>query len=88
MKVSAEVEIACSFAAREAQRRRHELMTVEHLLFGLLHDEETRLVVRHSGGKPEELRRQLDRYLERDVPQVPEGQHALPSPSRGLTAAH
>jgi len=84
MKVSAEVEIACSFAAREAQRRRHELMTVEHLLFGLLHDDETRAVLRHSGGKPEELRRQLDRYLERDVPQVPEGQHALPSPSRGF----
>ena len=45
MKVSAEVEIACSLAAREAQRRRHDLLTVEHLLYALLHDAETAKVV-------------------------------------------
>lgn len=84
MKVSAEVEIALSLAAREAQRRRHELMTVEHLLFGLLHDDATRKVLRHSGGRPDELRRQLDKYLDREVPQVPDEQDVLPSPSKGF----
>ncbi|HTM46895.1 MAG TPA: Clp protease N-terminal domain-containing protein, partial [Polyangiaceae bacterium] len=84
MKVSADVEIACSLAAREAQRRRHELMTVEHLLFGLLHDEDTQRVLKGSGGNPDQLRKKLDQYLERDMPQAPEGQTALPSPSRGF----
>ena len=36
MKVSAEVEIACSLALREAVTRRHDVMAVEHLLFALL----------------------------------------------------
>jgi ATP-dependent Clp protease ATP-binding subunit ClpA len=84
VKVSAEVEIALSLAAREAQRRRHELMTVEHLLFGLLHDDATRKVLRHSGGRPDELRRQLDQYLDREVPQVPDSHDVLPSPSKGF----
>ena len=31
MKVSPEVEIACSVAATEAQRRGHDIIGVEHL---------------------------------------------------------
>ena len=41
MKVSAEVEIACSLALREAVNRRHDVMAVEHLLYALLHDKAT-----------------------------------------------
>ena len=41
MKVSAEVEAACAFAQSEAIRRRHDVMTVEHLLYGLLQDPAT-----------------------------------------------
>ena len=41
MRVSPEVEIAFALAQREAARRRHEYVTVEHLLYALLFDEET-----------------------------------------------
>jgi ATP-dependent Clp protease ATP-binding subunit ClpA len=51
VKVSSEVEIACSVAATEAANRGHELMTVEHLLYALLMDTETARVVAQAGGK-------------------------------------
>ncbi len=84
MKVSAEVEIACSLAAREAQRRGHDVMTVEHLLFALLHDEETARVVERSGGDATRLKKQLDRILDEEFTSE-EGQAGLvPAPSRGF----
>lgn len=84
MKVSAEVEIACSLALHEAQRRRHDLMTVEHLLYALLHDEATATVIKKSGGDVEKIKQQLERILDEDFPGVPEGRHVAPAPSRGF----
>jgi ATP-dependent Clp protease ATP-binding subunit ClpA len=84
LKVSAEVEIACSLALREAQRRRHDLMTVEHLLFALLHDESTARVVKKSGGNVERIKQQLARILDDEIPSVPDGRHTTPAPSRGF----
>jgi ATP-dependent Clp protease ATP-binding subunit ClpA len=84
MKVSAEVEIACSLAAREAQRRRHDLMTVEHLLYALLYDEETARVVKRSGGHLERVREKLEHWFEVQMPKVPNGRTVIPTPSRGF----
>ncbi len=84
MKVSPEVEIACNLALREAERRRHDVMTVEHLLYALLHDEETAKVVTKSGGSVEKLKARLDRILRDELPQVPDGQTLAPSASRGF----
>jgi ATP-dependent Clp protease ATP-binding subunit ClpA len=84
LKVSAEVEIACSLALREAQRRRHDLMTVEHLLYALLHDEATARVVRKSGGNVERIKQQLERILDDEIPSVPDGRQTSPAPSRGF----
>src|SRR6185436_802922 len=84
MKVSAEVEIACTLALREAQRRRHDLMTVEHLLFALLHDESTSKVIKKSGGNVDQLKKRLEKFLDDEIPSVPEGRHVSPSPSRGF----
>ncbi len=84
MKVSAEVEIAVSLAAREAERRRHDLMTVEHLLYALIHDEATAHVVTRSGGDVDALKQKLEKIFDEDMPTVPEGQFVSPTPSRGF----
>jgi ATP-dependent Clp protease ATP-binding subunit ClpA len=85
MKVSAEVEIACSVAATEAQRRGHDIMAVEHLLYALMYDEETRRVLQKSGGNSEELKRQLDRLLDKEFPRTSgDGRMGPPTPSRGF----
>ena len=84
MKVSAEVEIACSLAAREAARRRHDLMTVEHLLYALLHDQGISRVVAKAGGNVELLKQQLERVFDEQFESVSAEQHVSPSPSRGF----
>ncbi len=84
MKLSTQLEIALSLAAHEAQRRRHELMTVEHLLFALLHDQETARVISKAGGNLEKLRASLTQVLDREMTVVPTGQDVVPTPSRGF----
>jgi ATP-dependent Clp protease ATP-binding subunit ClpA len=82
MRVSPEVEIAFSLAASEARRRQHEFICVEHLLYALLFDEETKKVVLHAGGDPDALRNKLDRYLSKEMESLPEA--PPPRPSQGF----
>src|SRR4051812_14859359 len=84
VKVSAEVEAACAFAQSEAIRRRHDVMTVEHLLYGLLQDPATARVAKMAGGDVEKLKRALDRFLEEEVSRVPEPEELDLSASRGF----
>jgi ATP-dependent Clp protease ATP-binding subunit ClpA len=84
MKVSAEVEIACSLAAREAQRRRHDVLSVEHLLYALLHDEATAKIVKKSGGNVEALKKALEKSLNEEFSEVPNGLDVVPQPTRGF----
>ncbi|MFO0571802.1 MAG: ATP-dependent Clp protease ATP-binding subunit ClpA [Polyangiaceae bacterium] len=83
MKVSPEVEIACSLAMREAARRSHDLMTVEHLLYALLHDPATALVVKKAGGNVAAIKKALERILDEDMPKAAEPDES-PAPSRGF----
>jgi ATP-dependent Clp protease ATP-binding subunit ClpA len=87
MRISPEVEIALSLAATEAARRRHEYMTVEHLLYALLFDETTAKVIRHSGGDVKALKAKLEIFLEEQMEVLAEGAPAAPSPSMGVQRA-
>jgi ATP-dependent Clp protease ATP-binding subunit ClpA len=88
MRVSPEVEIAFALAQREAARRRHEYVTVEHLLYALLFDEETAGIVRHAGGDPAALKRRLEKFLDDEVSALPEDADTqFPSLSLGFNRA-
>src|SRR3954451_11673747 len=84
MRISPEVEIAFSLATREAARRRHEYVTVEHLLYALLFDQETTEVLRHSGGDAAGLKKRLERFLEEELTALPEDSDSRPSLSLGF----
>ena len=84
MKVSAEVEIAVSLAAREAQRRRHDMTTVEHLLYALLHDDATTRILKKSGGDVQRIKAELERVFDEEMDQAPEEHPLTPTPSRGF----
>ena len=84
MKVSAEVEIACSLALREAVTRRHDVMAVEHLLFALLQDDATAKVVKKSGGNLEKLRKRLERVLSEEFQPTSGHDPVQPTPTRGF----
>ncbi|HVZ37084.1 MAG TPA: AAA family ATPase, partial [Polyangiaceae bacterium] len=84
MKVSPEVEIACSVAATEAQRRGHDIVGVEHLLYALLMDEETSRVLHRSGSNTVKLKAELDRLLSSHFPSSGADLLTTPRPSRGF----
>ena len=72
MRISPEVEVAFSLATREAAKRRHEYVTLEHLLYALLFDTETADAVRHAGGDVRKIKSRLEHYLDNDVERVDE----------------
>ena len=50
MMISRELEVSLGVAVREAAHRRHEFLTLEHVLFALAHDADVIEVIRHCGG--------------------------------------
>lgn len=84
MRISPEVEVAFGLATREAERRRHEFVTVEHLLYALTFDDETRDVLRHSGTNLEQLKKLLSDYLDSEIEQIPEDEYDSPVLSLGF----
>ena len=87
MRISPEVEIAISVATDDATRRRHEYVTIEHLLFALMLDETTANVVRHAGGDPIALKKRLEQYLSEQLEPVTEQGAEPPPPSLGVQRA-
>jgi ATP-dependent Clp protease ATP-binding subunit ClpA len=69
MRLSPEVEIALNLAASEAGRRQHEFVLVEHLLYALLFDDETKKIIRHSGGDIAKVKARVEKFLKDEVPQ-------------------
>jgi ATP-dependent Clp protease ATP-binding subunit ClpA len=81
--LSLQLQVTLNAAIREAQVRRHEYVTLEHVLFALLFDEQSRDVLRHAGADLERLERELRRYFENEVQSdagLPSGHEPAPTP--------
>src|SRR5262249_11603301 len=87
MRISPEVEIALSLAANEAARRRHEFVTVEHLLYALLFDEQTALVVKHAGGDVPKLKKKLEAYMDEQLEQLSDSSDSVPTATLAVQRA-
>lgn len=66
------------FAVAEAVKRRHEYVTLEHLLYALLHDREVTKVIRSCGGDVDELKKQLDDFMSKTFEELPEASDVQP----------
>ena len=72
--LSREVEIAVRLALTDAHERGHEFATVEHLLFALLHDDDTVEVLRHCGASVGDFAEKLpfSEFFEEEMEQLEE----------------
>src|SRR5438552_4618496 len=66
------------FALNDAIQRRHEYVTLEHLLYALLHDREAAKVIRECGGDVDQLKKQLDDFMNRTLEKLPEDAEVQP----------
>ena len=73
MKISDELRVALARAVDEAAERRHEYLTLEHVLLALLHDPNTADVLTAVGADITELERALDLYLQQEMEALPDG---------------
>ncbi len=62
--LTAELEKAINNAANEAIRRRHEFLTLEHLLLALLDDKVGKDVITKCGGKPNAMKKELLTFMD------------------------
>ena len=69
--LSQELEFSLNSAFQFARERRHEFITVEHLLTALLDNPSAARVLRACGGNLDELRRSLTAFLEDNIPTLP-----------------
>ncbi len=76
-----DLEATLNEAFREARRKRHEFMTVEHLLLALLDNSVAVEVLRKVGCDIDELRSDLIKYIDTTTPLIPAGDNTLETKS-------
>ena len=67
-----ELEDTLSVAFRSARDKRHEFMTVEHLLLALLDNRQAAEVLNACGADMDRLRQQLSQFIEETTPLLPD----------------
>src|SRR5882757_99201 len=76
--ITKELQETLNFAAMEAIKRRHEYVTLEHLLYALLHDRTAAGVVRHCGGDSAVLVKELESFFDEKMEKSPASSDSLP----------
>ena len=71
--LSKELQATINHAFKEAKAKRHEFMTVEHLLLALLDDAVALDVLRKVGTDVDRLRKELEEHIESTTPLIPAG---------------
>lgn len=79
-----ELELTIEAAIRDAGERRHEYLTVEHILFAVLHTEKGVEVIGNCGGNPARLKRSLEEFFDQLVPKRPAGSDTQTYPTVGF----
>src|SRR3990167_4271231 len=69
--LSKDLEVTLNVAFRDARAKRHEYMTVEHLLLALLDNDAAARVLKACGADISGLRRDLVQFVDETTPLIP-----------------
>ncbi|EHR42003.1 MULTISPECIES: ATP-dependent Clp protease ATP-binding subunit ClpA [Alishewanella] len=69
-----DLELTLNMAFRFARERRHEFMTVEHLLLALLDNPSAGAALKSCGANLDKLRQELASFIDSTTPVLPEGE--------------
>ena len=75
--LSRELEVTLNLAFKDARHKRHELMSVEHLLLSLLDNTSAVSVLGACGADIEKLRAELEEFLDATTPLIPQNENEL-----------
>ncbi|MEE4600237.1 MAG: ATP-dependent Clp protease ATP-binding subunit ClpA [Desulfobacteraceae bacterium] len=71
--ISKELSATLGFAVREAKKRRHEYVSIEHILFAILYDPTGIDIVENCGGNVESLINSIEDFFEEKIERIPAG---------------
>ena len=71
--ISKELSATLGFAVREAKKRRHEYVSIEHILFAILYDPSGIDIIENCGGNVETLITSLEDFFEEKIERIPDG---------------
>lgn len=82
--ITKELQATLNLAGQEAYKRRHEYITLEHVLFAMVHEETARNIIYQCGGDPDDLRQSLDLFFRESITPVPAGVTVSPEGTTAL----
>ncbi len=82
--IAQELEVSLHMAFMEARQKRHEFITVEHLLLAMLDNPSATEVLRACMANIEQLRRSLAEFIEKHTPRVPGDSEVDTQPTLGF----
>ncbi|MDL2286312.1 ATP-dependent Clp protease ATP-binding subunit ClpA [Desulfococcaceae bacterium OttesenSCG-928-F15] len=68
--ISKELSATLGFAVREAKKRRHEYVSVEHVLFAILHDPSGIRIIEACGGNVDRLKENLEAFFDEKLEKI------------------
>lgn len=82
--ISKELELTLEATVRDARARNHEYLTVEHILFALLHDEWGIEVITNCGGSVERIKSSIEEFFDKNVPRLHSNSDPYTQPTIGF----
>jgi len=82
--ITTDLQASLRQAIEEARKRRHEYLTLEHLLLALLDNPEVARMLESLGADIDVLRRELQQFLAEALETLPNGVHKPPEETPGI----
>ncbi len=82
--ISKDVELMLGAAAREAHLRNHEYLSLEHLLFAIIHHEKGEELITACGGDLKRLKMRIENFFNTHLEQLSSGKNDTPQPTTSL----
>ncbi len=68
--ISKELSTTLGFAVREAKKRRHEYVCVEHVLYAIMNHETGAKTIAECGGSPEQIKDELEKFFDNNLSKI------------------
>ncbi len=81
---SDDLENSLNFALSLASQRNHEFVTVEHLLLSIIEDDTVQEILKACGANLDELRTDLENFVDNNIPKVEEAENYEPRATHGF----
>ncbi|MCK5507002.1 MAG: ATP-dependent Clp protease ATP-binding subunit ClpA, partial [Desulfobacterales bacterium] len=71
--ISKELSVTLGIAVREAKKRRHEYVCIEHLLYAILYNNSGKEIIESCGASVENLNNTLEEFFSKKIERIPQG---------------